>query len=279
MGGHGPSRSTGMKVREYGEPSGKPVVYFHGAPGSPHEACMLDAPARQHGLRVLCFDRFAIEQRLQGEAYYRHLAQAINAASSSAPVDFIGFSLGTHVALQTSRYLPGQVSSLHLVSAVAPLDRGDFLPAMAGKAVFNLARNQPSLFRLLSRFQAVLARRSPGLLYRMLFACAQGADAKLAQQPEFKATMQRVLAECFAEGIGGYARDIEQFLAPWPAGIFDEPASVHLWHGSADNWSPPGMSRYLARVMTDKVQVHWMEGLSHYSCLQQAAPEICRLLS
>ncbi len=268
-----------MQVREYGDSTGKTVVYFHGAPGSPNEARMLDAPAKQHGLRVLCLNRFAIDQRLQGEAYYRHLAQSINAATSSAPLDFIGFSVGTHVALETSRHLPGQVNALHLVSAVAPLDRGDFLPAMAGKAVFKLARDHAGLFRLLSRFQSILARHSPGLLHRMLFASAQGVDAELAQQPEFKASMQRILAECFAEGIGGYARDIEQFLGPWSVGIFDEATPVHLWHGSADNWSPPGMSRYLARVMTDKVQAHWMEGLSHYSCLQKAAPEICRLLS
>lgn len=268
-----------MQVRVYGDPAGKPIVYFHGAPGSPHEARILDAPARQHGLRVLCFDRFTLDQRLQGAAYYRHLAQAINSAISETPVDFIGFSLGTHVALQTSRHLPGQVSSLHLVSAVAPLDRGDFLPAMAGEAVFKLARDHAGLFRLLSRFQSILARHSPGLLYRMLFASTQGADAELAQQPEFKASMQRILTECFAEGIGGYVRDIEQFLAPWPEGIFDEPSPVHLWHGSADNWSPPGMSHYLAHTMSGKAQTHWMEGLSHYSCLQQAAPEICRLLS
>ena len=240
---------------------------------------MLDAPARQYGLRVLCFDRFAIDQPLQGEAYYQHIAQAINTVLSGAPADFIGFSLGTHVALASCRHLPGQISSLHLVSAVAPLDRGDFLPAMAGKTVFDLARNHPSLFRLLSRLQSVLARHSPGLLYRMLFASAQGADAKLAQQSEFKTSMQRVLAECFAEGIGGYTRDIEQFLGPWPAGIFDEATPVHLWHGSADNWSPPGMSRYLAHVMPDKAQLHWLQGLSHYSCLQQAAPAICQLLS
>lgn len=268
-----------MTVTEYGYSAGRPVVYFHGVPGSPHEASMLDAAARQQGLRVVCLNRFSIDQRLQGEAYYRHLAQTISAMTSGAPVDFIGFSLGTHVALQTSRHLPGQVSSLHLVSAVAPLDRGDFLPAMAGKTVFNLARNHPSLFRLLSRFQAILARRRPGLLYRMLFASAQCADAELAQQPEFKASMQRVLAECFAEGIGGYVRDIEQFLAPWPEGLFDAQPDLHLWHGHADNWSPPGMSQYLAHVMVGKAQVHWMEGLSHYSCLQQAAPDICRLLT
>lgn len=268
-----------MTVTEYGYSAGRPVVYFHGVPGSPHEASMLDAATRQHGLRVLCLNRFSIDQRLQGEAYYRHLAQTISAMTSGAPVDFIGFSLGTHVALQTSRHLPGLVSSLHLVSAVAPLDQGDFLPAMAGKTVFNLARNHPSLFRLLSRFQAVLARRAPGLLYRMLFASANSADADLAQQSEFKACIQRALAECFAEGIGGYARDIEHFLEPWPVELFDEQPKTHLWHGSADNWSPPGMSQYLAHVMADKAQLHWMEGLSHYSCLQQATPEICRLLT
>lgn len=67
-----------MDFTEYGKPAGKAVVYFHGVPGSPHESAIFDAPAREQGLRILCFDRFAIAPSIIGAEYYRHIAQAIS---------------------------------------------------------------------------------------------------------------------------------------------------------------------------------------------------------
>jgi pimeloyl-ACP methyl ester carboxylesterase len=268
-----------MNFTEYGHSAGKPVVYFHGVPGSPIEASLFDGPAREQGLRVLCFDRFAIDQALVGAPYYQHIARAINEAVQGTPVDFIGFSMGSHVALETRRYLPRQVKNLHLVSAVAPLDQGEFLDGMAGKAVFSLAKHHPTLFQLLSQWQALLAARVPGALFRMLFASAEGQDRVLASRPEFKRFISTMLQACFARGVGGYMRDIDQFLAPWSDDIFDCETRVHLWHGTDDNWSPIGMSGYLAESFRQTSGIERAEGLSHYSCLYDAAPKICLRLS
>ena len=61
--------------------------------------------------------------------------------------------------------------------------------------------------------------------------------------------MKDVLQSCFTQGASGYIRDINQFLAPWSVGIFECGASVHLWHGTDDNWSPVAMADYLARTV------------------------------
>ncbi|MFV3385840.1 alpha/beta fold hydrolase [Pseudomonas sp. NY15364] len=268
-----------MVFSEYGNPAGKPVVYFHGVPGSPSEASVFDAPAREQGLRILCFDRFAIDHAITGADYYRQIAQAISETVQGAQVDFIGFSLGTHAALEVAALMPGQVRSLHLVSAAAPLDGGDFLDQMAGKAVFSLAQRSPGLFLWLVRWQALLAKRAPQLLFRMLFASAQGQDRELVKSPEFKALICQVLQQCFAQGTTGYTRDIQQYLEPWSAGVFASEANACLWHGTADNWSPFAMSTYLAERLPGNAHVERMEVLSHYSCLYAAAPMICERLA
>ena len=268
-----------MDFNEYGNPAGKPVVYFHGVPGSPSEASVFDAPARERGLRILCFDRFAIGHSITGADYYRQIARAISETVQGAQVDFIGFSLGTHAALEVSALMPGQVRSLHLVSAAAPLDGGDVLDQMAGKAVFSLAQRSPGLFQWLVKWQALLAKRAPQLLFRMLFASAQGQDRELVKSPEFKALICQVLQQCFAQGTTGYARDIQQYLQPWSASTFACEADVCLWHGAEDNWSPFGMSVYLAECFSSNARVERMEGLSHYSCLYAAAPMICERLA
>ena len=268
-----------MTFTEYGNSTGKPVVYFHGVPGSPIEASLFEGPAREHGLRVLCFDRFSIDPSLRSAAYYQHIARAINEVVQGASVDFVGFSMGSHVALEVRRYMPRQVGSLHLISAVAPLDQGEFLDGMAGKAVFTLAKRHHALFLLLSRWQALLAARVPCVLLRMLFASAAGHDRILVSQPEFKMFITSVLQACFACGITGYVRDVEQFLASWSDGIFDCAVPVHLWHGTDDNWSPMAMSDCLAKSLQPPSSVERGQGLSHYSCLYDAVPKICLRLS
>jgi len=55
--------------------------------------------------------------------------------------------------------------------------------------------------------------------------------------------------------------------------------NICLWHGTADNWSPFGMSAYLTERFPSNARVERMEGLSHYSCLYAAAPMICARLA
>jgi pimeloyl-ACP methyl ester carboxylesterase len=51
---------------------------------------------------------------------------------------------------------------------------------------------------------------------------------------------------------------------------------VYLWHGTKDNWSPIGMAFYLCDAIPGDTKVEVFEGLSHYSCLYEAIPLICK---
>lgn len=150
-------------MSELNTPHGKLVVYFHGAPGAPAEFQPFDLEAQKQGLTVFCPDRFAMDPAVTGEAYYQRLAEEITQKAGGQQVDVIGFSIGAFIALQTCRYLPNGVRSLHLVSAAAPLEAGNFLPAMAGQQVFRLAKAVPVLFLLLLAKLACLAG-PPGLV-------------------------------------------------------------------------------------------------------------------
>jgi len=265
-----------LKLQQFGSTHGNLVIYFHGAPGAPEEAQLFDQEAKKHGLTVLCFDRFAINPSLTGEVYYQLLAEEITKKSDGQAVDFIGFSIGAFVAIQTCRYMPNGVRSLHLVSAAAPLEAGDFLPAMAGQQVFRLAKTTPALFLLLSYWQSLLARLAPKALFRLLFASAAGADKALAEDPEFQARITPVLRSCFQGRVRGYARDVGAYVQPWSATLADITVPTQLWQGDADNWSPPQMPHYLASAIPGAASTQSFSGLSHYSCLYRAVPEICR---
>lgn len=267
-----------LKFRQFGSDHRRIVIYFHGAPGGPEECAIFDACGKKQGLTVICFDRFSIDASIADGAYYQFLAREISRKAVGRAVDVVGFSIGAFVALQTCRYMADEVRSLHLVSAAAPLEAGDFLGAMAGKRVFQLARAFPAAFALLSYWQGFLALFFPFALFHMLFASAAGDDKALVADCEFQSGITKILRSCFVGGTRGYLRDMRAYVRPWKDALSDVSVNTYIWHGAEDNWSPKGMAEYLKSAIPGCVSTEIFSGLSHYSCLYRAAPEICDLL-
>ena len=267
-----------LKFSQFGSDNGRIVIYFHGAPGAPAECSIFDREGKNHGLTFICFDRFSVDTAINGEAYYKLLAEEISKKAAGKQVDVIGFSIGAFVALQTCRYMVNEVRHLHLVSAAAPLEAGDYLEAMAGKQVFQLAKAFPALFILLSYWQGLLALLFPNALFRLLFANAAGDDKALAADREFQSSITQVLRSCFIGRVRGYARDIGAYVHPWKTTLSDVSVNTHIWHGAEDNWSPKLMAEYLKSAIPGCTSAKIFNGLSHYSCLDRAIPEICNLL-
>jgi pimeloyl-ACP methyl ester carboxylesterase len=117
------------------------------------------------------------------------------------------------------------------------------------------------------------------VLRSLLFRSAVGADRALAADPSFGRTMNHLLYACLSSGRAGYVRDILAYVQDWSATPPQVAAATTLWHGSLDNWSPPEMANSLQLGLPACRQLNLMQGLSHYSCLQAAAPHICRLLA
>lgn len=268
-----------LDFRRYGSTSGRLVIYFHGAPGAPEEGSLFDLCGQEYDLEFICLDRFAIDTSLGAEAYYRCLANEVLTLAQGKAVALVGFSIGAFIALQTCRYLGDSVRVLHLVSAAAPLEAGDFIGEMAGGRVFQLARQRPGLFVLLSRWQRLLAWLAPAGLFRLLFASAAGGDQALVAEPEFKARITRVLKRCFVENVRGYERDIHAYVQPWQDRLAANSIATHIWHGAEDNWSPPAMADYLKTALPNCAGFTLLERQSHYSALHEAAPWICKLLN
>jgi len=267
-----------LEYRQFGTDAGQLVVYFHGTPGAPEECALFDQYGKEHKLTFISYDRFAIDPSLEGTAYYQRLADAITDNAAGKAVDLVGFSIGGFIALQVCRLMGSNVRNLHLVSAAAPLEAGNFIDIAAGKSVFRLAQKHPSAFHLLVRLQGLIAAACPSLVFRMMFASAVGEDKKLAAGGEFKTLIARILKLCFTRHASGYTRDIMAYVQPWKDSLSGIGVKTHIWHGAEDNWSPVAMAEYLASAIPGCTSTEIFTGLSHYSCLQQAAPAICRQL-
>ncbi len=263
-----------MRIAGYGSDTGPLVVYFHGAPGAPEEVARFDALARRHGVRLAAIDRGGFAPELGPEAYRVALADGIASLADGASVHLVGFSLGAFVALTTAPRLGSQVASLDLVSAAAPLELGDFLPGMAGRPVFDMARRSPLGFRAMTRVQAALAAHAPAKLFGMLFATAAGGDRALAGEQGFRDEVGAVLRRALGPGRRGYRRDVSAYVRPWAETLAEVRAPAWLWHGRDDNWAPPAMAVALEHALPEVRRLEIAPGLSHYSCLFEAMPQV-----
>lgn len=268
-----------LKFSQFGSENGRLIIYFHGVPGAPEECAIFDLYGKENGLTFMCFDRFSVDSSIDGEAYYQFLAKEILKKAAGDKVDVIGFSMGAFIALQTCRYMVNEVRNLHLISAAAPLEAGDFLNAMAGKHVFQLAKAFSVVFVLLSYWQGLLALLFPNALFRLLFANTAGGDRALVVNRGFQSNIIKTLRSCFIGRVQGYTRDIKAYVHPWKTTLAEISVNTHIWHGAEDNWSPKLMAEYLKSAIPSCSHIEILDGLSHYSCLYESAPKICNQLS
>ncbi len=205
---------------------------------------------------------------------FDRLAEMICKEGDARPIHLIGFSLGAFAALQVASRLGDNVVRLDLISAAAPLDLGNFLPDMAGRAVFNAARAGRWRFRALVWLQATLARFAPGMLTSTLFASAAPADRALLAGEGFRARYRDVLRASFVDDGAGYRREVAAYVRPWAGSLATISADTTLWHGNADNWAPFAMAEALQAALPGGATLNRLAGLSHYSALAAALSAI-----
>ena len=264
-----------MNCLSMGAVPGRPVFYFHGAPGAPEECRPWEREARHMGLWLLSPDRMASAPELQGDDYFQHLAQGVRSQVGSQRIDVVGFSIGAFVALQVCRHLGTQVRRLHLISAAAPLESGHFLPHMAGRTLFRLARSSPGWLDTHTNTQRLLARRAPHLLLRLMFSNAKGDDRALVADPIFRRWITPLLQGCLVDHRPGYLRELRAYVAAWSSTLPTMTVPTQLWHGDRDNWTPPAMADCLRAILPGCDRIHRLPSQSHYSALFHAMPRIC----
>lgn len=241
------------------------TLYFHGWPGSASELGSFGRPAELAARSWHVVDRTLAAT---GAARFAALAQRIGQLHPSGPLRLVGFSLGAAAALRVAPYLAERVERIDLVSPAAPLALGDFLPGMAGAAVFRAAIAGRWPFAILTRVQALAARIAPERMAAALMAKAQGGDARLAEDSDFRAALAHSLRYSLIEARHDYASEIMLYVADWRGELGRVSQPVTIWQGTADDWTPPAMAQALVSHLPECAGIRWCEGASHFSTLR-----------
>lgn len=140
----------------------------------------------------------------------------------------VGFSQGAPFALACAA--AGAVEAVAIVAGSDELSHPAFEtrldPQLRG--LVELARDDPA------GAEAAFSSFTADGLWEMVVDTSSELDRELYTEPAFERAYRRALAEGFAQGPAGYARDTALAMAPWPFALEDLDVPVDLWYGRHD---------------------------------------------
>jgi pimeloyl-ACP methyl ester carboxylesterase len=258
-----------MRVVVTGPAGGLPVVYCHGAIGTPLESSVgLAALTAELGVRHVAIDRPGIGG--SDPAPGRTLRDF--AFDVRELVDLLGFerfavagvSAGGPYALAIARELPDRVGRVAVCSSPSPLCTLHRTPGLKRRVslALGLLAHAPGPLARIGNGVLPLIRRRPDLLGRMIGLHA-AADERLLLHA---ADERRAAADSFlaatAGGLRGLIDDYLVYTRPWSFSPSEVAAEVDLWHGFADPVVPIDHALHLAgalprcRVFLDPQEGH-----------------------
>jgi pimeloyl-ACP methyl ester carboxylesterase len=256
----------------YGDPDGRPVLFFHGTPGSRLLGSALDTPARRHGVHLIAPERPGYGR----SDYWRAATVADWCAAAIELPDALGFerfgllgaSGGGPYPLGFSYLYPDRLDAVTLVSSVGPARRSG-LPG-PGALVAAIALLSDRAAGLPLALVARHARRRPGALIEQI----DRQVGPLAGMASVGQVIYDDLQEAFVSGPRGSGADLRR-LRRWGFEPEDVPHEVRIWHGEEDrNVSVTAALALAARLPRARTML--LSGEGHVDVLPRHVDEILR---
>jgi pimeloyl-ACP methyl ester carboxylesterase len=270
---------------EFGDPAGRPLLYFHGWPSSRLEASNFHQAGAQLGVRVIGIDRpgFGLSDFRPGYRVRDWPADVAEFAGALGleryPV--VAVSSGSPYALACAYAIPERLSAVGVASGVPPLDlpsRGEYVDRQELQLI-TVGRRAPWLGRLLLHYLEWQLRRDRQKFLASLVKDFNAVDrAVFDRYPGFGEMFLRGLEECLRQGPRGAIAAIALEGEPWGFPLGEITRRIYLWHGELDNLAYPAGARALAAQLPDCELVLYPEE-SHVSTVLNRAEEIVAALA
>jgi len=256
-----------------GDPAGRPLLYFHGYPGSRLESRLAVGVAERLGARVIAVDRpgYGLSDFKPGRTLADWPADVVALADSLGLDRFaaVGASGGGPSLLACAALIPQRLSAAGIVCGLGPLKPPGNTDGMALFNRFGLALGRvPGAARAILGTCAPLLRRNPDRLVSRLIALLPEPDRSSLASAELRPFLTESFGEAFRQGGRGAAHDLRLYATGWP---FD-PATIGIevlaWHGERDTIVPPAMTRYLERTLP-RCRATFFPDEGHFSLIQR----------
>jgi pimeloyl-ACP methyl ester carboxylesterase len=259
---------------EFGDPSGKPIIGFHGTPGSRLQIVIDEEPVRTAGVRLVSVDRpgyghstYQVGRRLvDWPDDVRQLADHVGIDRFGV----IGMSGGGPHSLVCAALIPHRVAVAGVLSGVGPLTAPGAEEGMMPTNVFITKVGRRSTKPLEAVFGAMtrVQRRWPEQAMRMMANQLPEPDAAIVNRPEVRQIFIREARHASATSGKAAAQDFHLFTRDWGFRLEDIGIPVHLWQGDADRNVPLAHAQQMSAAIPGAV-LHEVPGEGHMMSLDR----------
>ena len=268
---------------EYGESEGRPIMVFHGNPGSRLTWGVIPDSPLLPDVRLIAPDRPGYGQTdfVEGVTTLENWPNDVVALADSlglAEFAVFGPSGGGPYALACAWRIPEHLTSVGLFASVGPfLAQTDKNINPIVRSLWTTGSKMPGVLRVQMRLLAWLARRAPGLYVRMIVREFSETDRRDYARLGIADRIRDDRNEGYRQkGIGTWY----DVLLPtdWPIPLSEITTKVYLWHGKEDTSAPLAMGQYLAEKIPN-CEATFVEGAGHFWLFEHLPEMLARLVT
>ena len=254
---------------ELGDPAGRPIIGFHGTPGSRHQLVLDETPVRSAGVRLISVDRPGYgHSSLNPGRRLVDWPQDVARLADHLDLDrfgVVGYSGGGPHALACAAVLPDRVAAAGVISGVGPLSARGAEEGMMplNVLVTRVARRSAKPLQVMFEVFAFVQRRWPERIIEGMRRQMPPADAEIVGRPEVREWVIREMRRSPITSGEAAAQDFELFSRWWGFRLEDIKVPVHFWQGDADRNVPPRHARSMATEVPGAV-LHEIAGAGHF---------------
>jgi pimeloyl-ACP methyl ester carboxylesterase len=246
-----------LSFAESGAADGRPVVLFHGIPGSRLLRHPDDGITRRLGVRLIVPDRPGMGgSAFQADRTFLDWPADVSALADAldlGPFAVLGISGGAPYAAACGVALARRLTHVGISSGVGQLDAPGAMEGMlpSNRLGYTVARRMAgqwgwTLWRWVFRLYYGPVREHPERLARTTKQEPE-VDRRILAQPGVREMLVETFAEAFRQGTDGPAWDGWLLAHPWGFELGQVAAPVSLWQGESDVVVTPAMGRHMAR--------------------------------
>lgn len=265
----------------WGPDNGKPILVFHGFPGSAHDATGFGLWAEKFGAKVWAFDRpgygetdYSFRDDIQ--LYFRQILKDLPPGEK---LTIIGISGGGPYATDFVVNFPERVDKLILICAVAGLKHPESLNAfpLRARAALRLFSKLPTPLQESIFWVIHKSRRTPERFLKKFASTLPPVDQEMFRDDRVSGTMSSTFGRAGEQRLLGAAADLSFYLQWDPPKDFPKDIPTFIFHGTMDTIVPFVNSKIFREHLPNHKFKSWEEG--HFSLPIKRLEEIMKIAS
>ena len=260
---------------DYGDPEGRPLMYFHGWPSSRLQACGIHEQCLQRGICLIAPDRPGVGQSdWQEERTLLDWPSIVEELAAHVGWDrfaVMGVSGGGPYAIAAASALPDRVEQAAVVCGAPPLarfpDRSEMM--LPYRVLLRIRPYAPFLIPGILKVSHWISQyppNEPPMSWVMKWTA--DADREALGEGDFE-QVTRSFREGLSAGTKGVQADGDIYSSEWEIDFESIKVPISFWHGEDDQNIPFSMVKtYASWIPT--AEMHSFPDEGHYSIIQRS---------